>query len=378
MNSRRSTTVLAVTLFLVASYTSASSNVFGQTLHAIIAGDISPSAQWGKYEASVSMDMSMMMSTLTVNVPERNLNISYLAMRSDADSTPATLLGEISNLSVASGDTLMLLFSGHGGQDEKGHYLALAKGKLHREVLINALTAKRARLTILLTDCCNTRSDGELFIAPNLNMEPPPRVTPIAHELLFAPQGLVDINSSAPGESSFFVPILDNEPLPGGSLFTSALANWFIINQQRRRNWDDLVREVGLEVHQSFHDFYPKGATAGKGQPVQQQQTIYPRSYPGMPAKSGPRTGFVVRDYAGVGAMINRIEPGSPAAQVYELKSKEFRSLQPQQVITAINGKNIQSIADVQTAIDASPQIVRLTIRDPRQGLLEVLLRMRY
>lgn len=378
MNSRRSTTVLAVTLFLVASYTSASSNVFGQTLHAIIAGDISPSAQWGKYEASVSMDMSMMMSTLTVNVPERNLNISYLPMRSDADSTPATLLGEISNLSVASGDTLMLLFSGHGGQDEKGHYLALAKGKLHREVLINALTAKRARLTILLTDCCNTRSDGELFIAPNLNMEPAPRVTPIAHELLFAPQGLVDINSSAPGESSFFVPILDNEPLPGGSLFTSALANWFIINQQRRRNWDDLVREVGLEVHQSFHDFYPKGATAGKGQPVQQQQTIYPRSYPGMPAKSGPRTGFVVRDYAGVGAMINRIEPGSPAAQVYELRSKEFRSLQPQQVITAINGKNIQSIADVQTAIDASPQIVRLTIRDPRQGLLEVLLRMRY
>lgn len=378
MYSRCSTKFFAVALFLFSSCILAASNVFGQTVHAIIAGDISPSAQWGKYEASVSMDMSMMLSTLTVNVPERNLNINYLAMRSDADSTPATLLHEISNLSVAPGDTLILLFSGHGGQDEKGHYLALAKGKLHREVLINALTAKRARLTVLLTDCCNTRSDGELFIAPNFDMEPPSRATPIAQALLFAPRGLVDINSSAPGESSFFVPIVDDEPLPGGSLFTSALSNWFMVNQQKRRNWDDLVREVGLEVHQSFHDFYPKGASIGKGQTVQQQQTVYPLAYPGMPAKSGPRTGFVVRDYAGVGAMINRVEPGSPASQVYELSTKEFRSLQPQQVITAINGRNIQSIADVQTAIDASPQIVRLTIRDPRQGLLEVLLRMRY
>jgi S1-C subfamily serine protease len=111
---------------------------------------------------------------------------------------------------------------------------------------------------------------------------------------------------------------------------------------------------------------------------MQYQQTVYPIAYPGMPVKSGPRTGFVVRDDQGQGAIITRVDADSPAGQVYEIQTKAFAALRPQQLIVSVNGKKIHGVASLLEALKLSPQIVRLGIIDPSSGKHEYLLRMRY
>jgi hypothetical protein len=156
------------------------------------------------------------------------------------------------------------------------------------------------------------------------------------------------------------------------------LGQWVDQHRLRPATWDDLVRGVSLQVHHAFLDSYPKGAQMAKGQAMQYQQTVYPIAYPGMPAKTGPRTGFVIRDYQGRGAIITSVAGDSPAAQVYEIKTKKFISLRPQQLIVSVNGKKIQDVESLLEALKISPQIVRLGIVDPSSGTHEYLLRMRY
>jgi len=111
---------------------------------------------------------------------------------------------------------------------------------------------------------------------------------------------------------------------------------------------------------------------------VQNQQTVYAIRYPGMPEKEGPRTGIAARDFEGQGAVITAILPGSPATQVYDISSKQFISLQAQQVLISANGKSISKFDDLIKIVSESPQIMRIGIRDANRGDFECLLRMRY
>jgi hypothetical protein len=352
----------------------------GQTLHAILAGDVSPSAGWGKYTMALAMDLTVVSAMLSNNMPEQHLNVVRLEIDDDDLSDPATLLRAIQELSVQPRDTVFFYFTGHGSVDDQGHYFALARGKLYRKTLLNALAAKRPQLSVLISDCCNTRSDGYLYAAPNIRTVPPRNPTPLFRSLFLEPQGTVDITSSSPGESAFFAPIdVDNFELGfPGSIFTQEWTEWADANHNQRRTWDDMVRGVSLKVHAAFREYYPKGASIAKGAPIQTQQTVYPIRYPGMPESQGPKTGLVVRDFPGKGAVITDITKGSPASQVFVIRQDKFTSLRPQQVITAINGHATPDTESVKKAIDTSPQIMRLTIRDPNQGTLDILLRKKY
>lgn len=351
--------------------------VSAQNIVAIVAGDISPSGQWGKYTAHVMLDETNIRGMLEDNMPESRLQTRSLRLESDAKSDPKQLLAAVADAKVNANDTLLFFYTGHGSVDDQGHYLALAQGKLYRKRLLEALSAKGARLTVLITDSCNSRSDGYMFIAPAYQSANPPVPTELFQSLFLQPKGVVDINSCSPGESAFFTPL--GGPLhETGSVFTKALTDWVQKNQHRKRVWDEMVREVSLQVLTDFHDFYPKGAQVAKGAVVQSQQTVYPTQYPGMPEKKGPRTGFVIRDFPGTGAVITTVEPGSPAAQVYLLREDTFASLAPQQVIVTVNGQAASDTRQVVGAIQASPQIVRLGIRDAQRGTFDVLLRMRY
>jgi len=347
-----------------------------QDLHAIVIGDISPAAQWGKYTANVVLDVMSVQGLLADQMPRSRLHIKRFQFEEDADSNSETILLAVQQLAVKPQDTILLFYSGHGASDDQGHYLALASGKLYRKQLLDALTAKGARLTVLLTDCCNLRSDGHRVFAPAFRSQPPKAPSPLFQSLLLQQAGIVDINGSAPGEGAFFTPYNEDDPEMPGSLFTKALCAWAYDNSQRSRTWDELVRAVSLKVHQSFHDHYPKGV--GEGNTLQKEQNVYPISYPGKPQNKGPRTGFVIRDFPGKGAVIISVEAGSPASQAYWLGKDTFISLAPQQVITKVNDQPVANTEQAVKAIAGSPQIVRFGIRDATKGSFDVLLRLRY
>ena len=353
-----------------------------QQLHAVIVGDISPSTGFGKYVSAVKNDLLGLSIALEENMPKSRINRSYLEIRDDEDSSPAIIRQALLDMKVNANDAILFYYSGHGSADDKGHYLAFAHGKLYREELLKLLTAKGARLVALITDCCSTRSDGYVYMAPNFEIPDRRSPTPLFQKLFFDTRGLVDINSASPGESAFFAPYREDETTgqhgSDGSIFTIAWLHWLDQEKQNQRSWEDMVRAVSLKVHKAFRDFYPKGASIAKGAPIQTDQNVYPFTYPGKPANEGPRTGLVIRDFTGRNSVITHVTPGSPATQVFLLRKDQFSSLQPQQVIVAINGTPTPDTKSVVQEINASPQIMRMTIRDARQGTFDVLLRMKY
>jgi hypothetical protein len=349
----------------------------GETLHAILVADTSPSAGFGEYTMAVAMDLAAVDAMLATNMPERQVNTVRLEFDADDTSDPAACLQAIESLTVAPNDAILFYYSGHGSADDEGPYFDLARGKLRRRAILDALAQKRPRLAVLLSDCCNTRSDGYLYAAPSMEIEPPAKPSPLFRSLFLEPAGVVDLTSAAPGESAFFRPLDFDEGLPG-SIFTQELCEWVERRRGERRSWDDLVRGVSLEVHAAFRSHYPKGASVAKGARVQGVQTVHPFTYPGMPASEGSRTGIVVRDHAGQGAVITELLPGSPAAEVFHITRGTFMALTPKQVITAINGRAVADVAAMQRAVEQSPRIMRVTVRDAGHGTFDVLLRTAY
>jgi hypothetical protein len=369
---------IACLFFLLFPASRASGQAPVQVLHVVVVGDVSPSAGWGKYTSAVAMDMTLVSIAIAENMPERQVNLVRFEISEDEYSTPANVLATLEELTVGPSDAILFYFTGHGSVDDKGHFLSLAAGKLYRKDLLSALAAKRARMIALITDCCNTRSDGYLYASPYVEVTSPPVPTPLFRRLFLETSGVVDITSSSPGESAFFAPYQEDPPGSPGSIFTTQLVDWISRERQNKRSWDELVRGVSLRVHQAFRDYYPKGATIAKGSPIQTEQNVFPFQYPEMPAKEGPRTGLVVRDFPGRGAVIIDVAQGSPSTQAFLIQQDRFISLRAQQVIVSVNGKSTSNTAAVADAIRKSDQISRLSIRDPTQGTFDVLVRMRY
>lgn len=353
---------------------------YSQTLHAILVGDVSPSAGWGKYSMAVAMDLRLMYSMLHNNMPERQLNILQLEIDEDEWSTPENLLQAIEEVSPKSGDTLLFYFSGHGAADDRGHYLELASGKLYREEILKAMDAKQARLNVLITDCCNTRSDGYAYGAPYIHTENPRSPTALFRSLFLEPTGQVNINSSHPGESAFFLPIDDDDESSSlsNSIFTGELIEWVHENRNRTASWEGLLRALSLRVHASFLKHYPNGASVGKGTVIQKRQNVYSFTHPGRPEASGPRTGLVIRDFGGRGAVIVEVTPNSPATQVFRLDLERMISLEPQQVVISVNEAPTNNTEAALQAMQSAPQISKLGIRDRSGRTFEALIKLRY
>ena len=190
-----------------------------QRLHALILTDTSPWADWGRYQTSVEMDSMVMMSLFATNVPKHQLVLDNFDLAENVLSDPARITQRLEQIQVGPNDTLFFYFSGHGGHDDRGHYLTLAGGRLYRDQIRAIVQQKGARLSVILTDCCNQRAAGQEFGAPAMDMEPPASVTPLFRSLFFEPQGIVDINGSSPGEAAFFTPLdSESEALPGSLL----------------------------------------------------------------------------------------------------------------------------------------------------------------
>jgi hypothetical protein len=386
MQTLRRLRIAAVLCFLAAIQSPWSAVGAKPVVHAVIVGDTSPSAEWGKYVVNVTMDTTAMFAALTAGLPEAQCRIHPLLLEEDEWSTPEHVLRQLEEVSPQPEDTVLFYFSGHGGADDRGHYFRLAKGKLFRDDVRRAIGQKGARLNVLISDCCNVRSDGFAYFAPAIDDRSPTQPTPLCKSLLLDPVGWVDLNASSPGEAAFFKappppnvdPFSDPSHLPG-SLFTTALTNVFEKRRGLSLEWSELVRELSVDVHLAFRANYPRGATPAKGLPIQTAQHVYAIEYPGMPDRSGPRTGLIVRDYRGSGALIVRLSQGSPGTRVYDVARRRYTALRSGQIVVAANEHSVKSAADLMAATQKSPQLMRLLIQEAdNRAPQEYLLALRY
>ncbi len=149
------------------------------------------------------------------------------------------LLKALSVCPATSNDALVVFWSGHGEYVGDEHYLVAANGKkIARKKVLQAMKARGARLTVLLTDCCASEYDPSNNLALNLgSFEVAPvtaETTPLFDELFLRYRGVVDVNSSSKGQKAFSFPRRLSGPQiaagsykgnRGGGCFTLALAD---------------------------------------------------------------------------------------------------------------------------------------------------------
>lgn len=351
--------------------------VSAEKIHALVVADISPAAGWGIYQPNVQFDLVHMQGFFEQNAPDDSLLLEQRVLDTNEIAAPAFILEALDELKPAANDTVVLYYSGHGGVDDRGSYFELAGGKLYRDDVRARLRAKNARLAVLLSDCCNSRSDGRAQTAPRAIFRRPETFTPLFQTLFVRPEGFVDVTASAPGQSAFFTPARQDSGDIPGSLFTKALASWAEEHAQREASWDELVNEVGIEVHQAFREAYPQGATFAKGAQLQTNQDVFAREYPGMPPERGPRIGIAVRDDDDA-VKIVEVVPASPACRAFSLEAEAYVSLIVGGRVTEVNGARVADSEAFSAAVRGSPQILRLTIANPGADPQEFLVRMRY
>jgi uncharacterized protein (TIGR03000 family) len=160
---------------------------------------------------SVRVDLTNSRRILQNGLPGR-LNLAILR---DDDVKSDNIFAILDGFAVAPQDTLLCYYSGHGDVvDGNRHRFTLSTGEdVPRADVLLAMREKKARLTVLLSDCCS-------FTVPTLRKEAERLVSPapVLEALLLGYRGVVDVNSCRLGERAVFG--------NGGGLFTAALCDY--------------------------------------------------------------------------------------------------------------------------------------------------------
>lgn len=132
----------------------------------------------------------------------------------DRRCTALNILWTINKLPITPNDTLFVYYQGHGGYSAKkqhwendtsaGHFFQLEGNDLFRSALVRLMLAKNARMTILISDCCNVRSAFETDYKSR-------RQTAMYNitgwtkleSLLFCHAGFIDVTSASRGNMSW-------------------------------------------------------------------------------------------------------------------------------------------------------------------------------
>ena len=190
------------------------------------------------------------------------------------------ILTAIRNCPARSSDKIVFYWAGYGAFDSDGdHYLAMPeiKGKqvkMYRSEILNALKAKGASLTVLVTDSLSSNEEFPYLAAAPL---PPPRggIFPIFNALFFNCSGVVDVNSARPGEESVYNEI--------GSFFTNCffgaidldcdngVATW----KETLERVDELLQQ-GKNNQHVYKWSYPSRVSSQKTDADWSRPTYYP------------------------------------------------------------------------------------------------------
>lgn len=125
-------------------------------------------------ENGFAFDKDSMKRVIKEALRDQNLEDRYtLDILDGNDAAPQKVLDYYRDLKLEPGEALLCYYSGHGGTaNGSGHFLDLKAGRLSRDALRKAMEAKKARLMVLLTDCC-ANFDGPPALDGGIGAEPP-------------------------------------------------------------------------------------------------------------------------------------------------------------------------------------------------------------
>jgi hypothetical protein len=134
---------------------------------------------------------------LATQLPESRYTVDVLEGQ---DLTAGRVLNYYKDLPVAPSDALFFYYSGHGSiRPDQGHTLELKAGRspLVRSALKKAMTEKKPRLTVLLTDCCSDSFRVTVAEARDaIPLARPTAPTPLANRLFFDARGVIDLTAA--------------------------------------------------------------------------------------------------------------------------------------------------------------------------------------
>ena len=220
-----------------------------QKVHVLMAGDTADP----KIGKAVGHDLDAAAVAFFILLRERQLDDTKL--RGDEVSA-AEILKAIDRFRVQPDEAMVFYWSGHGAFDNDGHYLHMPKGgNLYRSTVFGAMKKKQARLTVLLTDCCNDFSDATAGLPRVSPSSPDPNrpTSPLFETLFVKSRGVVDVNAAAEGEVAmgvkdgglFSLSLFSMAPDPAlGRHKGFALENAFGAfwrNSQKRLSWQAVL-----------------------------------------------------------------------------------------------------------------------------------------
>lgn len=304
------------------------------------------------------------------------------------------LITAIQNCPAGPDDAVVFFYSGHGGYDDWGHFVQMPgrQARLYRGEIIQAIRRKKPRLTVVLTDTCNTRVGQKLpLLAPCIY--PPEQIAPLFDQLFMKSRGVADINSCSKDEAApapagggllalavaymggpprfdpVELPTVDRflrdavvEPVGGPrailppvdynrvliELSRTALLTdprdmrgppygFLWANADRRLTWKDFQEQVSQRVRELFSRACPEGLNGGTQRSQNPQFFSLPSEWAGPPPSAGRWS-----------RPIYRPEIGDHIAEV--------------------NGKPIRSMKDFFSAVKNSPPVAVLRVIDQHTG----------
>ena len=192
------------------------------------------------------------------------------------------------------------------------------EGNIPRGEVLKHLTGKSARLTVLLTDCCNSKAEGVRYWRGIRPYTPPETISPLFAALFLRPKGVVDLTASKIGEYG----MVDPTDKTRGSCFTYPLAQMLEEKKDAgSMTWPKFVDLLKPKVDETFHDWFPDGYPGAEDNERQMHQTVL--VYGRLPTEvvnndvitnpQRPRFGAQGKTTPDGGVVVVKVAPGSPA-----------------------------------------------------------------
>ena len=237
-------------------------------MHLILAADVSSADAVGSV---VQSDTYNLRELIESNVAGGRLSIIDLQDKKRGDLlTKDVILQEIRNLNANSDDTIFFFYSGHGAFDSvAGQYFALAsQEQAFRSEVLDAIKSKHARLSILISDCCNNQSDVPTHLRP-------PQVQSrgdmkglrsLFEKLFFETEGVVDITASEKGSYGFVYPkeAREENGVNKGSVFTWNLCKTLKTETYASKNWDQIFTIVREGTNKDYQQVFAQHIQDGR------------------------------------------------------------------------------------------------------------------
>ncbi len=188
---------------------------------------------------SFSSDLYHVPELFAENVPKRQLEVTAV---SGNDVRRKKILDTIGALRINSDlDTVVFYFSGHGAFDpDRKEHLFFGLGRsdfCFRSEIQKAIQQLRPQLTVIIADTCSVYYRTPV---PAPAYPPAETVTPAFRSLFLEPVGLIDINSSQPGQEA--------GGNSNGGWFTSTLCSYLREQQKTRLDWQTVLQAVNRSV----------------------------------------------------------------------------------------------------------------------------------